>query len=68
MLICVEGCIEVQMRAADDEVTVQLRPRSDSLLIGPGIWSRQTYLQPGSILLAFASEPYDPDSYRETSD
>jgi hypothetical protein len=68
VLICVEGIIEVQMRLEDEEITLQLRPHSDGLLIGPGIWSRQTYLEHGSILLAFASEPYDPDSYREARD
>jgi UDP-2-acetamido-3-amino-2,3-dideoxy-glucuronate N-acetyltransferase len=68
MLICVAGSIEVQMRVDEDEVTVQLHPHSDGLLIGSGIWSQQTYIQPGSILLAFASEPYDPGSYRETGD
>ena len=68
MLVCIAGCIEVLMRVDGDEVTVQLRPHADGLLIGPGIWSRQSYLQPDSILLAFASEPYDPGSYREPSD
>lgn len=66
LLLCVEGAIDVLMRSRGDEVTVQLHPHGDALLLGPGIWSRETYLEPRSILLAFASEPYDPLTYRQS--
>lgn len=66
LLLCVAGAIDVLMRARGEEVTVQLHPHGDALLLGPGIWSRETYLEPRSILLAFASEPYDPLTYRQS--
>jgi len=63
LLICLEGRIEVLLRSRNEEMSVQLQPSAEGLLIGPGIWSRQTYLEAGSLLLVFASERYDPLSY-----
>ena len=65
MLVCLHGRIEVLMRDSDEEVSLVLEPGSFGLAFGPGIWCQQKYLLAGSILLVFASEPYDPSSYIE---
>ena len=35
----------------------------EGLLLDPGTWAAQTYLDPGSTLLVLSSEPFHPDSY-----
>jgi dTDP-4-dehydrorhamnose 3,5-epimerase-like enzyme len=67
MLVCLHGSIEVLMRHNQQEVSVLLEPGSPGLVFGPGVWCQQKYLFPASILLVFASEPYDPSSYVEHS-
>ncbi len=63
LLICLHGSIDVLMRTKSDEVNITLVSNGPGLLIGSGIWSRQTYMTDKSALLVLASEPYDPDSY-----
>lgn len=63
LLVCIGGRIEVLMRHQDAEATLVLDPASPALVFGPGVWCRQRYLAEGSLLLVFASEPYDPGSY-----
>lgn len=63
MLVCLQGRIEILMRHQDEAATFVLQPASFSLAFGPGVWCQQTYLVEGSVLLVFASEPYDPESY-----
>jgi dTDP-4-dehydrorhamnose 3,5-epimerase-like enzyme len=65
LLVCVKGRIEVLMRHGEDEVSVLLDAKPSGLVIEAGVWSSQKYLEAGSVLLAFASEPYDPTSYIE---
>lgn len=64
-LVCLQGRIEIVMRCQAEQVTLLLEPSKFGLLFGPGVWCQQTYLDAGSILLAFSSEAYDPDSYLE---
>lgn len=64
-LVCLNGSIEVLMRCHGEEVTLLLDSERFGLLLGPGVWCQQKYLAEGSVLLAFASEPYDPASYIE---
>ena len=63
LLICPSGRVEVLLRSDGKEHTVALTPDSFGLLIEPRVWAQQTYLEAGTILLAFASGHYDPDSY-----
>lgn len=63
LLLCLAGQIGVAMACANERAEVLLDDQSAALLIGPGIWGQQTYLQPDSVLLVLASEPYDPASY-----
>lgn len=65
LLVCLRGRIEVRMRFADKEAQVLLEPGSPGLLIGRRVWAQQRYLEAESVLLVFADEPYDPDSYIE---
>jgi len=63
LLVCLQGRIEVRIRAAGETQRVVLTPGAAGLLIGPGVWCSQTYLEDGAVLLALASDPYDPGSY-----
>ena len=64
-LVCLQGRIEIVMRYLGEQVTLLLEPSKFGLLFGPGVWCQQTYLDAGSVLLAFSSEAYDPDTYLE---
>jgi dTDP-4-dehydrorhamnose 3,5-epimerase-like enzyme len=63
ILVCLQGRIEVLLRVGNEEVALTLEPLRFGLVVGPGVWCRQRYLADGSVLLVFASEPYDPASY-----
>lgn len=63
LLICLEGRIDLWMRQATEQARTALVPGGPGLLLGPGIWCRQTYATAGSVLLVLASDPYDPASY-----
>lgn len=63
LLVCLQGRISILMRYGEDTKTQVLEPDSPGLLIGAGVWSEQTYITAGSVLLVLASHPYDPQSY-----
>jgi len=63
LLVCLVGRIDVELRDGGLTETVILDSADSGLLIEAGVWSAQTYVAPGSILLALASEPYDAGSY-----
>lgn len=63
LLVCLQGRVEALMRREQQEVRSVLVPTGPGLLLGPGVWCRQTYLDSDSVLLVLASEPYDPASY-----
>ncbi len=67
-LVCLNGSIEILMRCHGEEVTLLMDSERFGLLLGPGVWSQQKYLAEGSVLLVFASDPYDPASYIEQWD
>src|SRR5687768_4243766 len=62
-LVCLAGRVSVELRDKSDAVTIQLDVFHTGLLIGPGIWAAQSYLEPGTVLLGFLSEPYDREGY-----
>lgn len=64
-LVCLGGRIEVLLRAAGESERLVLAPGAGALVIDPGVWSSQTYLTAGAVLLALASEPYDPAAYED---
>jgi len=63
MLVCLKGRVDILMRCHHKERAVTLAPDSPALVFRSGVWCQQTYVEENSILLVFASEPYDPDSY-----
>ena len=65
MLVCLRGRIGILMRHQRQEVSLIMEPGQFGLVFGPGVWCQQQYLGDGSVLLVFASEPYDPSSYIE---
>jgi dTDP-4-dehydrorhamnose 3,5-epimerase-like enzyme len=68
LLVRLTGRLKVAMRY-NNQPEVCLLDRSDvGLLIGPRVWSEQTYLEPATTLLVLASTPYDPASYLIDSD
>jgi len=62
-MIAIAGEIVVDLRYADVEHRISLTESTQGLLIGPGVWARQTYSTPGAILMVHASETYDEESY-----
>lgn len=63
VLVCLDGRIDVELRACGKQVRVQLAPGRPGLLVEPGVWAAQTYRDAASTLLVLASEPYDPDGF-----
>ena len=66
MLVCLRGRIGILMRCQGEERALVLEPARFGLVFGPGVWCQQHYLEEGTVLLVFASEPYDPESYIPT--
>lgn len=66
LLICLQGKIGLLLRKGHEEANTVLTPTGPGLLLGAGVWCRQTYLVSNSALLVLASEPYDPESYIST--
>jgi len=63
VLVRLAGRILVEMRVGGEQARCLLNGSDRGLLVGPGVWAQQTYVDPGTILLVFASEPYDPADY-----
>jgi len=68
LLICLQGKISILLRKGQEEANTELTPTGPGLLLGAGVWCRQTYLTADSALFVLASEPYDPASYVSTWD
>ena len=63
LLFCVQGQIDVRLRYRGEEIELVLTPGSPGILIHEQVWAEQRYLLQHSVLLVFASEAYNPDSY-----
>jgi hypothetical protein len=63
LLVCLQGRIEALMRCEEKEAHTILAQGGPGLLLGSGVWCRQTYLDEGAVLLVLASQPYDPALY-----
>lgn len=68
LLVCLSGALSLEVRVDDDAGTLLLQAGGPAALIEPGVWARQTYLKPGTVLMVLASEPYSPDSFLDESD
>lgn len=67
MLVCLHGRIDILMQYRGQAAALALEPASFGLVLGPGVWCQQKYVEDGSVLLVFASDPYDPASYLSES-
>jgi dTDP-4-dehydrorhamnose 3,5-epimerase-like enzyme len=63
LLVRLAGRVLVEMRVGGQQAHCLLDRSDRGLLVGPGVWAQQTYVDSGAILLVFASEPYDPADY-----
>ena len=63
VLVCLGGRIRVELRRPGSSREHLLEGAGAGLLVEPRTWTSQTYLDPESMLLVLASEPYDPASY-----
>lgn len=63
LMICVSGetAVSCDDGAADAQFT--LSGATSGLLVPPGIWSQQTYLEDNTILLVLCDRPYEEDDY-----
>lgn len=63
ILSCVAGEVDLLLDNGSHKVSARLSTNSDAVLIPPGVWAEQTYLQDRSVLLVLCDQPYDEDDY-----
>lgn len=63
LLACLAGQVDVLARYRDESLQLRLDAPGQAVLIGPQVWSQQTYHSPGASLLVLASEPYQSTVY-----
>jgi dTDP-4-dehydrorhamnose 3,5-epimerase-like enzyme len=57
------GGIDVEVRHHGERARVTLDQEQPALLIEPGVWAQQTYLDDESTLIVFADGLYEPAEY-----
>jgi acetyltransferase-like isoleucine patch superfamily enzyme len=62
-LICVAGSMTVAVDDGERRTEVTLDSHTLGLYVPPLIWASQFHYDPDSVLLVFASHPYDPGDY-----
>ncbi|MCW7462984.1 sugar 3,4-ketoisomerase [Leptospira limi] len=69
LLICVNGKIKVTCDNGSSKSEFDLEKMSDGLLIPPGIWATQAYVNENSVLMVLCDRGYEAEDYiREYSD
>ena len=68
LLLRASGTIEVEVRDAGERARVTLDASQPAMLIEPGVWATQRYLDDGAALVVFADGPYDAEEYVHASD
>lgn len=63
LFVRLSGRIHVALGAPAERRSMTLDDTCQVLLVGPGIWSCQTYHGPDALLLVLADRDYDPHSY-----
>ena len=63
LLICASGQIEIIVAYAGEEQKFCLDRPGMAIYLRPLVWSEQTYVSAGAVLLVLSSESYDPASY-----
>lgn len=57
------GTVEVEVRHGGVEAHVTLDESCPAILVEPGVWARQTYVDDHAALVVFADGPYDAGEY-----
>ena len=63
LLICSNGSVEVFCDNNSETATYVLDKPNHGLLIFPGVWSEQKYLEANTVLTVLCSELYDEEDY-----
>ena len=63
ILFAIQGSFAIEFTSRNESGTLILNPESDGVLIPNLYWSTQTPLDEKSVLLVFASGPYDENEY-----
>lgn len=63
VLVAVSGSFNVTITDGVDSITYTLNRSNMGLYIAPGIWLTLNNFSSGSVVLAIASQEYDPDDY-----
>ncbi len=68
LLSLASGRVRVDLRWREHSASVVLSGDRRFLLVEPGVWASQTYLDHDSSLVVFCDTPYDPDDYLRDGD
>lgn len=60
--LCQAGRLQTTVSDGDEERVFMLEP-GQGLLVRPGIFASETYLEPGTILQVLCDRPYEKDDY-----
>ena len=63
VLFRANGRIDLDLRHGGESARVTLDEDRPAVLIEPGVWAQQTYLDDASTLIVFADGPYDTSEY-----
>lgn len=63
LLVCLSGVIDVACDDGNKATEYSLNNMGDGLLIPPGIWARQKYVDEGSVLMVLCDRGYEADDY-----
>ena len=62
------GRIDVAVSHRGEHARITLEEDRPALLIEPGVWAQQTYLDDGATLIVFADGPYEASEYEHGDD
>ncbi len=63
VLVCINGMVTVTVDDGERQREFALSAKTGGLHIPPGIWSQQTYKDPGSALIVCCDRSYEEDDY-----
>ena len=63
LMVCLDGRCEVTCKDGSSIRRILLERASHGLLIPPGIWAEQRYLDEGATLMVLCDRPYDESDY-----
>jgi dTDP-4-amino-4,6-dideoxygalactose transaminase/acetyltransferase-like isoleucine patch superfamily enzyme len=63
LLVCISGKVDVLVDDGKSRQTVLLDAPHHGLLLDVLVWSSQSYIEPGSVLLVLCSEKHDSEGY-----